>query len=217
MKSCTVFSLLVLASVLAVPATAQIVYENGPINGNTDAWTINFGFTLTDSFTISTGPTTITGLSFGAWLSEGDTLTSAEVTLSSQPLGGTIYFDGVVGFAASGCAVNSYGYNVCEETGSFNGPTLDNGTYWLALANGVTTAGAPVYWDENSGIGCHSAGCPSQATENGEGSIPAESFSILGTSTSGTSTTGTVPEQSSLMLFASGALALAAAVRRRLM
>ncbi len=27
------------------------IYENGPINGNTDAWTINFGFVVSDSFT----------------------------------------------------------------------------------------------------------------------------------------------------------------------
>jgi hypothetical protein len=27
------------------------VYENGPINGNTDAWTINFGFVVSDTFT----------------------------------------------------------------------------------------------------------------------------------------------------------------------
>jgi len=218
MKSCAMLSLLVVVSFLVAPAAAQVVYENGPINGNTDAWTFNFGFTPTDSITISTGPTTTTGLSFGAWLFIGDTLTSAEVSINSEPFGGTNYFDGVVGFAASGCAVNSYGYNVCEETGSFNGPTLDNGTYWITLENGVTNSGDPVYWDENSGIGCHSPGCPSQANEGVEGSIPAESFSVLGTSssTSSTSTTGTVPEPSSLMLFASGFFGLAALARRKL-
>ena len=207
--------LLAIAALLAVPAAAQIVYENGPINGNTDAWTFNFGFTPTDSFTISTGATTITGLSFGAWLFSGDNLISAEVSINSEPLGGTNYFDGIVGFTASGCAINTYGFNVCEETGSFDGPTLNNGTYWLTLENGVTTSGDPVYWDENSGIGCHSPGCPSQANEGVEGSIPAESFSVLGTSRSSTSTS--VPEPSSLMLFASGVLGVGAVVRRKLM
>src|SRR6185369_16021481 len=27
-----------------------IIYDNGPINGTTDAWTINFGFVTADSF-----------------------------------------------------------------------------------------------------------------------------------------------------------------------
>ena len=68
-------SLLALSLILAVvPAAAQGVYNNGPINGNTDAWTINFGFIVADSFTISTGNTTLTGLSFGAWLFSGDVL-----------------------------------------------------------------------------------------------------------------------------------------------
>jgi len=38
-------SLLALCLMLAaVAAAAQDIYNNGPINGNTDAWTINFGF-----------------------------------------------------------------------------------------------------------------------------------------------------------------------------
>ena len=28
----------------AVPASAQDLYDNGPINGTIDAWTINFGY-----------------------------------------------------------------------------------------------------------------------------------------------------------------------------
>ena len=40
----------------ALPAIAQqTLYENGPIDGNQDAFTINFGFLVSDSFTISSG------------------------------------------------------------------------------------------------------------------------------------------------------------------
>jgi hypothetical protein len=216
--SLALLTLITFAIVAAVPAAAQTVYENGPINGNVDAWTFNFGFTPTDSFTISGGNTTVTGLSFGAWLFAGDTLTSAEVSITSEPLGGTTYFDGIVNFTASGCTINSYGYNVCDETGAFSGPNLTNGTYWLTLQNGSIPNGDPVYWDENSGIGCHSPGCPSQATETGEGSIPSEAFTILGTtsSTTTTTTTGTVPEPGSLFLFASGFVGLTGMLRRKL-
>ena len=200
--------------VAAIPAAAQILYENGPINGETDAWTINFGFVMSDSITISTGNSTITGLSFGAWLTPGDTLESVEVSFTSQPFGGTNYFDEQVNFTQSGCFLNNYSYNVCTETGSFNGPTLGNGTYWLNLQNAVDTDGDPVYWDENSGVGCHSPGCPSQAG-NGIGSDPSEAFSILGTAS--TTTTGSAPEPTSLALFASAVVGAAAVLRRKLL
>ena len=210
----TSLSLLVLCLILsAVPTMAQILYENGPINGQTDAWTINFGFVVDNSFTISTGSSTITGLSFGAWLFAGDTLESAEVSLTSEPYGGITYFDQQVNFTGSNCFINNFGFNVCTETASFNGPTLENETYWLNLLNAESTQGDPVYWDENSGIGCHSAGCPSEACEGScIGSQPSEAFSILGTSSGG----GTVPEPSSLALVGGGLFAIVETLRRRL-
>jgi hypothetical protein len=213
-------SLLALSLILAVvPAAAQGVYNNGPINGNTDAWTINFGFIIADSFTISTGNTTLTGLSFGAWLFPGDILESAEVWVTSEPLGGTSYFDQVVSFTQSGCAINQFGYNVCTESGTYSGPNLGNGTYWLNLENAIVNNGDPVYWDENSGVGCTSPGCPSQAQGNnciagshGDYScIPSESFTLYG-DTGG----ATVPEPGSIALFASGFLCVVGVLRRRL-
>src|SRR5579871_3022399 len=99
--------LLALCLFVALTGSAQTLYENGPINGETDAWTINFGFVVPDSFTISTGSSTITGLSFGAWLSPGDVLQSVEVAITSEPLGGTTYFDHHVSFTQSGCFVNN--------------------------------------------------------------------------------------------------------------
>jgi hypothetical protein len=199
----------------ALPASAQqTLYENGPINGQTDAWTLNFGFFVDDTFEISEGSARVTGMAFGVWLSPGDVLQSVELTITSEPGYGTFYFDGVVTPTASGCFLNSYSYDVCNETVSFDGPTLNNGTYWVNLENAVATNGDPVYWDENSGIGCSSPGCPSSATESGnEGSIPSESFTILGTTQTGT---GTTPEPASLMLFGSGAAAALAVLRRRL-
>jgi len=199
------------ALLITVSAPAQVLYENGPINGEFDAQALDEGFVVSDSFTISTGSSTLSGMSFGAWLFPGDILDSVDVQISSGPLGsGTTYLSQQLGFAASGCFVNQYGFNVCTETATLNGPILGNGTYWVSLSNAVVNDGDPAFWDENSGIGCHSPGCPSQVEYNGEGTIVSEAFSILGTS----SGTGTVPEPESLLLFASAGVLVLAGIKR---
>ena len=150
----------------------------------------------------------VNDLAFGAWLFPGDTLESAQVSITSSEFGGTSFFDGVVNFLQSGCASNQLGFNVCTETGDFPGPTLNAGTYWLNLNNAVVSTGDPVYWDENSG--------PSSASENYLGTIPSESFTLdPGNDTTVTTTTSSTPEPSSVMLFGSGALGLAGVLRRK--
>ena len=171
------------------PLDSSDIYDNGPINGNTDAWTINFGFITSDSFNFANDKSSITGMSFGAWLFAGDTITSVEVSITSGENSGTSYFDQTVNFTQSNCVTNEFGYNVCTETASFTGPTLNAGTYWVNLQNASVPSGDPAYWDENSGVGCQGQGCPSQASQNDVGSIPSESFTILGNSTTTTTTT----------------------------
>ncbi|MGA8877239.1 MAG: PEP-CTERM sorting domain-containing protein [Candidatus Korobacteraceae bacterium] len=199
-------------TLVTIQAMAQTVYSNGAINGNTDAWTINFGFIVSDTFNVTNNNTTITGGSFGMWLFSGDTLSSAEVSITSGENSGTSYFDQTLNFTQGACTVNQYGYNVCQENTTFNGPTLNAGSYWLNLQNTSIPNGDPAYWDENSG--------PSKASENSVGSIPSEAFTVLGSSTTTSSTTSStttsVPEPSSIMLFGSGILGLASLVRRKL-
>ena len=202
---------LVCLTLAVVPAVAQTIYSNGAINGNTDAWTINFGFVVSDTFNVTNNNTPVYGASFGMWLYSGDTLTSAELSITSGENSGTSYFDQTVNFTQGACVANQYGYNVCQEDTTFNGPTLNAGTYWLNLQNASVPSGDPVYWDENSGT--------SQASENSVGSIPSEAFTLLGyaSSTTSTSTTGdSVPEPSTIMLFGSGILGLAGVLRRKL-
>jgi hypothetical protein len=145
------------------------------------------------------------------WLPPGDTLTSAEMSITSGENSGTFYFDQTVNFSQGGCTTNQYGYNVCQENTVFEGPTLNAGTYWLNLQNASVPSGDPVYWDENSG--------PSTASENTVGSIPSEAFALTaaGETTTTTGTTGTsVPEPGGILLFGSGILGLASVVRRKL-
>ena len=196
---------LLLLALVAIPAMAQDIYDNGPTNGNTDAWTINFGFIVSDTFNVTNNNTTITGGSFAMWLVPGDTLTSAELSITSSEFGGTSFFDQTVSFTQGACTVNQYGYNVCAENTTFGGPTLNAGSYWLNLQNASVPSGDPVYWDENSG--------PSAASENSVGSIPSESFTVLGNTTT---TVSSVPEPSSILLLGSGLLGVAGLLRRKL-
>ncbi len=192
-----------------IPSVAQSdLYDNGPTNGTISAWTINDGFTVSDSFTLNSN-SQVNGLNFAAWVFPGDIIMSGEVAITSSEFGGTSYFDQRVNFTQTDCVGNQLGYNVCTESATFSGPILNAGTYWLTLENAYTQSGQddPVYWDENSG--------PSQASENSVGTIPSESFTLIGSSTSSTSSNST-PEPSSITLFGSGVLGLAGLLRRKL-
>src|SRR6202167_2993597 len=192
-----------------VPATAQTLYSNGPVNGTTDAWTINFGFVVSDSFTVPGGGATVDQVNFYAWTFPGDVLETAEVSITSSEFGGTTYTDQIVNFTQSACSANQLGFNVCLEQSSGITPVeLSRGTYWLNLDNATVNDGDPIYWDENSGV--------SSASENSVGTIPSEAFSIIGGEVVMTSTTSTTPEPSSVMLFGSGILWVAGMLRRKL-
>ena len=69
------------------------------------------------------------------WLFPGDTLTSAELSITSSENGGTSYFDQTVNFTRALALSNQFGFNVCTESTTFSGPTLNAGTYWLNLQN----------------------------------------------------------------------------------
>jgi PEP-CTERM motif len=199
--------LTILCLALAViPASAQVLYDDGPINGTVDAWTFNFGFTPSDSFTVPANAT-VTGLVFGTWEFPGDTLISVDWEITQYELSGTVYGSGT----ASGnsltdqfLSVNQYGYDIDQITVTgLNVGLAKAGEYWLTLQNGVVSGGNPVYWDENDG--------PSDASETALGSIPAESFQIIGNGGS-----GTTPEPSSFILLGSGILGLAGVLRRQM-
>jgi len=185
----------------ALPAVADTLYDNGPVNGTTDGWTINFGFIVSDQFTANG---TANGLTFAAWLFPGDVLQTAEVSITSDEFGGTTFLDQVVSFTQSGCSGNQYGYNVCLETGSFTDTSL-SGSYWLNLQNAVVNTGDPVYWDENSG--------PASASENSIGTVPSEAFTVLGGTTT---TTCCFPEPDIVTLLGSGLLGVACVRRFKL-
>jgi PEP-CTERM motif len=183
----------------AIPAWAD--YSNGAINGTTDAWTINFGYVVSDTFTLGSAQT-VTGVSFGVWEFPGDTMQTVDYTITSTENGTGV--GQTANVTDKYISSNQFGYNV-DLISFSSGIPLSAGTYWLNLYNATVASGDPVYWDENSG--------PSSASESALGTIPSEAFTI---STSGGGTSGSTPEPSSIMLFGSGILGLAGVLRRKL-
>jgi PEP-CTERM motif len=211
----------------SIPASAQAtLYDNGPINGNADTWQVNFGYVVSDSFTLSGIPndnhldarvnSELENFTAGVWELPGDKALTVDWSITSQENGGTVFGSGTANVTDTFISVNEYGYNIDKLTASGLNVTLDPGTYWLNLQNAATATGDPIYWDENSGVGCggsdgHGADCPSQASESALGTVPAEAFTIQGTLDSG----GSTPEPSSLALFGSGVLGIGGLLRRR--
>jgi len=201
----------------AVPAFAQWSYDNGPINGTTDAWTINFGYVVSDTFFTSASFATVSGFALGVWEFPGDSVTSVDWSITGSenaPCPSELCLgNGTARVKDTFISTNQFGYNVDVILATGLNVLVSGGVnQWLNLQNAVVPSGDPVYWDENSGAGCGGTNCPSSASESAVGTIPGEAFTIGGTSGS----QGTTPEPSSIMLFGSGILGLAGVLRRKL-
>jgi hypothetical protein len=211
--------LLLLASFWAFvgQAHADTLYANGPTNGICDieacdqnAYTINFGYSVSDSFTINS-PSAIQGFNLAVWLTPGDTMSSIDWAI------GTCTFCSDIGSGtASGASLNSsflftnfFGYDIWDVTVSGLNVHVNGGppqSYWLTLQNAVVPSGDPVYWDQNDGPSAAWTQC---VLDVQGGCIPSESFNIVGTSGA-----GTAPEPSSIILLASGIVGLTGVLRR---
>jgi len=199
---------------VAVPAWAQFgwSYDNGPINGTTDAWTINFGYIVSDTF-VAGGcyQGCVNGFQIGVWEFPGDTMSSVGWSITSAENGGTTYGSGTVmgsNLTDKFISTNQFGYDIDLISATISATGLSSGsTYWLNLQNAAVPSGDPVFWDENSGKGCSGTGCPSSASESAVGTIPGEAFTVNGGSN--------FPEPSIILLFGSSALCLVGMRRRK--
>jgi hypothetical protein len=211
MRTASFCLLTILCLLLAVaPAMADTLYSNGPYNGTTDAWSINFGFSVSDSFT-APGEADIEDLHIVYWdASASDLLTTVDMALGSTSFGGTPQT--LTGVTNTFLSTNQYGYLLYQADYSF-GNIPWSGAGYVTLSNAYSTSGCsvsnPIYWDDNSG--------PSTAYENTIGSIPSEAFTLTGTTpTCGTNCGPPVPEPSSILLFGSGVLGIVGVLRRKL-
>ena len=175
-------------------------YDNGPPNGSVDAWTINFGYVVSDTFVLSVA-NTIQSFNFWVWAYPGDTALTVDWSITSQEFGGTTFGSGTASLSSTFVSSNQYGYDIDKLSASGLDLELGSGTYWLNLQNATTLFGDPLYWDENSGR--------SSASESAVGTIASEAFDVNACG-------GFIPEPSSILLFGSGILGLAGVLRRKL-
>ena len=211
MKKSAVLSVLILGllgALVAAPALAgTVLYSNpGPLSYTDDAYGIDGGQAISDSFTLSQN-STVTGANFAAWLNSEDTMTHVDWAISSDPFSG--YLATGPGASVSGVYLTSaFQYDVDQESISIPSLSLAAGTYWFELGNAVTAQGGfDAYWDWSGGPS--SVGVSSNGTYEGLIS-PSETFQILG------DTGPVVPEPSSFLLLGSGLAGLAGLLKRKL-
>ncbi len=221
--SAMVAALVVLCLASAAPVMAGTLYTNGPVNGNTYAWTIiDTGVpnccSIADSFTVTNS--TVTGATFYTWTFAGDVPATVNWAITTAPFGGTTLGSGTANLTDTFLFANG-GYNVNSDSFSIPALTLAAGTYWLQLGSATDTAanGDFIYWDENDG--------PSQAWDSFFGPGPITPANSSGFCSSGnasgecsqsfyiTGTTSTTPEPSSLLLMGSGLIGVAGTIRRK--
>jgi len=191
---------------LPVPASAATLFDNYPISATQPAFVINLGNWASDSFTLA-GADSVNGVNFGAWLDLGDTITTVDWSLGTLADGsdrgsGTATVNNIFDFAAS---INGVTYNIYSENFSLGPLAMGPGTYYLTLQNAVvTTSGDEAGWDVNNGPVDAWTSTKGHVSANCDGDTCGSSFQIL----------GDVPEPGSLILFGSGMLVLAGALRK---
>ena len=186
------------------PATAGLLYDNGPVNGQYAAFDISddgSGSAVTDSFILG-ADALVTGIDFAAWTG-GSGVSSINWAITTSPFGSGNSILGS-GTATATSILNepltnaNQAFNIYQASFDTGGVSLTAGiTYWLQLSGAeqadVAPGGAVVYWDENDG--------PSQAFSNLIGPLAnytcgtacgqtgSETFQLVGTPEPGTVTT----------------------------
>jgi hypothetical protein len=219
-RACLLALVLATSFLLSAPASAGVLYDNGPINGNIGSWSISYNNVMSESFTL-TGTSTLTGVqNLGIWIASTDGGVPASLgwRIGDSPeavfgTGGSVVAltNTLVCSHSSSCGSN--GFDVYASSFSLPDIVLGPGTYYLTLDFGETSGFASLYWDVNNGPSAayrnavDVAGSPEMTSGSNSGS-----FRILG---DGPEPTG-APEPASIAMFLAGLALFAGAARRKM-
>ncbi len=220
MRTISFFVLTILCLALCTTAFAGVIYDDGPIDGNTNALFIDgpggaFGETISDGY-VASGSGTPGVLNFGEWVAPGSTPTGVSWALGTTSFASDLgRGSGVAGSTFLGS--NPFGFDVYNTQVNLTGAAMQTAgnTYYLTLNGATDSLGGSDAWDINNGA----AAC---FFENPAGSgpcgFPGESFTVVAnTITCGTGPNCGLPaEPSSILLFGSGILGLVGVLRRKL-
>ena len=194
-----------LLAAMAASASADVLYSNGPIKGTNAVGIGPYSgqdYLASNSFSLSAN-STVTSVDLGLWaIAVGESPKTLDWVISTTDADWTgqhAIASGTASTLASTLSSTFWGTNgssgdpVYASSFSTGNVSLNAGTYYLMLHNGVSNSGNLLYWDQIFG--------PSQDTELGGSTVyhyGSESFTI----------NGTVPEPASLSLLGVGALLL---------
>jgi hypothetical protein len=221
------FALPISLALLTLPATAEVVFSNFPIDGTKGGWPISgpAPVAVSNSFTLDEDAMVNT-VSFGALIANGGVVNSVDWVIgtvdfsdSTAPVPGSVLAAGT-GFTTT-LFLRNNGFDVDQVTFSMPDLFLDSdGTYYLTLTNADASTGF-VFWDENDGTHSQYAwfdggvgpaliqdpgdgtGCPAVITLAGGSGNCTDSFELA------------TPEPSTLALLGAGILAAFVLRRRR--
>ena len=75
-------------------------YDNGPPNGSVDAWTINNGYVVSDTFVVPFSAY-VQSFDFWVWAYPGDTALTVDWSITSAEFGGTTYGSGTASLTST--------------------------------------------------------------------------------------------------------------------
>jgi hypothetical protein len=184
--------LLGLLAIAVVSASADVdLYSNGPINGTTGGYNINGGYSVSDSFVLSSAGT-VTSVDFGAWTLQGYTFTSVQWSVGTAP-GDNSLGSGVAATTDTFFRTDFFSdgsFTVDSDRFSTGSISLGAGTYYLTLQNAGTNVisgiGSVAAWDVNNG--------PSTAFQANDQCAPATYCSVASENPSSTFGAGTNSE-----------------------
>jgi hypothetical protein len=213
----TIYSLALLVTAL-VPASADVLYSNGPFNGTIGGFAINSDQAISDSFVL-TSASTVTGVDFGAITAPGDSITSLQWSIGTAP------GDGSLGTGTSPTTdaflfTNSFDFRVESDSFSTGSISLGAATYYLTLQNAVSAPSnnGPA-WVLNNGPSLAFYSClvcgggDYRSLAPGDGGSGSEGFDIQGTI--GTSSGSVTPEPGSYAALILGFAGVTLVVRSR--